>query len=78
MTYAGPGQSGHHHVNCQPEDYWIKKMELNGFEYLIDDTKELREYAEKDRKERIKIPNVPHFESHFIPRGLFFKNTVIK
>jgi len=74
MTYASPGQSGHHHVNCQPEEYWIKKMESNGFEYLLEETEEYRRVAGQDREERLKIPNVPHFESHFIPRGLLFKN----
>lgn len=34
MTHGLPGQSGHHHVNCQPSEYWIKKMEENGFFYL--------------------------------------------
>jgi cyclopropane fatty-acyl-phospholipid synthase-like methyltransferase len=26
MTHALPGQHGHHHVNCQPDEYWIEKM----------------------------------------------------
>jgi hypothetical protein len=26
MTHAVPGQPGHHHVNCQPSEYWIEKM----------------------------------------------------
>jgi hypothetical protein len=31
MTHAFPGQPGHHHVNCQLPDYWIKLMESIGF-----------------------------------------------
>jgi SAM-dependent methyltransferase len=75
MTYAGPGQLGHHHVNCKPEDYWIEKMVNNGFEFLENDTEILKQKTFLDKEERMKIPGVPHFESHFIPRGLFFKNT---
>lgn len=32
MSAAAPGQKGHHHVNCQPRAYWIKKMKNFGFE----------------------------------------------
>ncbi len=31
MTHARPGQSGHHHVNCQPQEYWVEKMTEKGF-----------------------------------------------
>jgi SAM-dependent methyltransferase len=74
MTFAEPGQGGHHHVNEQPEEYWVKKLEANGFEYLIEETEELRKFACGDRDERMKIPNVPYFIPHFVHRGLFFKN----
>lgn len=33
MTHGVPGQPGHHHVNCQPAEYWINKFELLGFVY---------------------------------------------
>jgi SAM-dependent methyltransferase len=33
MTHALPGQEGHHHVNCQPAEYWIEKMQAIGFSY---------------------------------------------
>jgi len=26
FTHAVPGQGGHHHVNCQPKDYWVFVM----------------------------------------------------
>lgn len=26
MTHAIPEQEGHHHVNCQPAEYWIERM----------------------------------------------------
>ena len=33
MTHATPGQPGHHHVNCQPSEYWIERMQARGFTY---------------------------------------------
>ena len=32
MTHALPGQPGHHHVNCQPIEYWVAVMQAFGFE----------------------------------------------
>ena len=31
MCHGLPGQAGHHHVNCQPSDYWIKRFAEHGF-----------------------------------------------
>lgn len=31
LTHAFPGQQGHHHVNCQPPDYWVARMSSIGF-----------------------------------------------
>lgn len=31
ITAAPPGQGGHHHVNCQPKEYWIDKFHARGF-----------------------------------------------
>jgi hypothetical protein len=31
LTHAFPGQQGHHHVNCQPREYWVAKMASIGF-----------------------------------------------
>lgn len=31
MTYAVPGQAGHHHVNCQPEAYWVAQLARRGY-----------------------------------------------
>tara|TARA_Y100001938_G_scaffold144152_1_gene218253 strand:- start:1566 stop:2243 length:678 start_codon:yes stop_codon:yes gene_type:complete len=74
MTYAIPGQTGHHHVNEQPEEYWIQKLESNGFEYLKTDTDDLRYESNKDKEERLKNPDNPWFIPHFVTKGLFFKN----
>lgn len=34
MTHALPGQLGYHHVNCQPQEYWVDKFEDRG--YILD------------------------------------------
>jgi len=32
MTHAQPGDGGHHHVNNQPKEYWIKKLNAAGYD----------------------------------------------
>jgi len=32
-TAAGPGAPGHHHVNCQSQEYWHKIFDKYGFDY---------------------------------------------
>lgn len=65
MTFAQPGQPGHHHVNCQTQEYWIEHMGKFGFEFNEDVTKELREVAKKEGEED------GHFK-YFEQTGLFF------
>ena len=40
MTHAVPGQTGHHHVNCQPSSYWIDALETLGYRFLPEETEE--------------------------------------
>lgn len=42
MTHAVPGQGGHHHVNCRPEQYWIEHVESMGYEFMQDLTAQAR------------------------------------
>jgi hypothetical protein len=63
MTHAVPGQGGHHHVNCQPEEYWIDHMVRYGFEYDEEFTNELKEIAKTEG----------NYSPHFVVTGLFFK-----
>jgi len=57
MTFAGPGQLGWHHVNCQPEEYWIKKISAIGFSFNARLTRKARKIARG---------------GHFKERGLVF------
>ena len=47
MTHAMPGQIGHHHVNCQPPEYWIEWMARYNYT-RSDDTPLFREIAARD------------------------------
>jgi hypothetical protein len=52
MTHATPGQAGHHHVNCQPADYWIERMQARGFfleETLTEMSRSLALYTHWER-----------------------------
>lgn len=73
ITYAGPGQPGHHHVNCQPQEYWIENLKRYGFEYDEETTSKLKEVAYIDA---LKI-NSYYKDNHFYLRGLFFVNQSI-
>lgn len=74
MTFAGPGQGGHHHVNENTQDYWVNKMNDFGFKFLKGETDILRSKANEDKEDRSKDPEAPYFISHFVERGLFFIN----
>jgi len=52
MTHAAPGQDGWHHVNCQPEAYWIDVMQKYGFVRDIEYSKSLREMTEAEHVRR--------------------------
>ena len=49
MTHAVPGQSGHHHVNLQPAQYWIGHLARRGCSLLAEDTSRIREIARRER-----------------------------
>lgn len=63
MTHAGPGQPGHHHVNCQHADYWIGAMAASGFRHDADLTRRARARAELNRNPI----------NHFARSGLVFR-----
>jgi len=65
MSYAEPGQAGWHHVNCKPEEYWIKKILGIGFRIDLRLTKTGRRMAGA---------------GHFAEKGLIFRrsNTIMR
>lgn len=55
MTHATPGQTGHHHVNEQPKEYWVENLKQFGFTLLEEDTRWVREIAIKDHAFYIEL-----------------------
>jgi hypothetical protein len=47
MTHGLPGQPGHHHVNNQPQEYWVEKFDAYGYALSIDNEL-FREIAARD------------------------------
>jgi len=47
MTFAIPGQAGYHHVNCQPQEYWVGKIKKMGYKFNETYTSTLRKIARK-------------------------------
>ncbi len=60
MTHAVPGQDGHHHVNCQPAEYWIAKMQARGYQLYVGNER-LRQICSRDEA-----------WSYFVGTGLVF------
>ena len=76
MTFAGPGQPGHHHVNCRPAEYWIRVLHAHGFDYLPEDAAEMRELAKQDMEKNDRETD-KRFVYHFIHRGLVFRRNAL-
>jgi len=68
MTYAEPGQEGFHHVNCQPKEYWINKLENIGFKYNEIYSNQLIEMAKEENNNQV-FTHAGHLQ-----RLLFFEN----
>jgi hypothetical protein len=74
MTYGKLGQSGHHHVNCNTDEYWIQQLDKIGMQFLKEKSLYLRSIALEDA---IRY-NPQYMDNHFLNTGMFFKNTNIK
>lgn len=42
LTAAPPGQNGDGHINCQPQKYWIDRLQSRGLTYRLDSTQRLQ------------------------------------
>jgi len=72
LTYASPGQGGHHHVNENTFEYWREKIEAAGFRYDEALTQEFRAVAQQDADEQQKANPDRFMIPHFVRRGLVF------
>ena len=48
VTHGVPGQAGHHHVNCQPKEYWIDVFNKYGMHYDEAETEMVKKIASED------------------------------
>ena len=64
ITYAPPNTPGHHHVNCQSEEYWFDVFSKYGFIYNKEQTQKIREVSTMNRFGRKRF---------VAERGLFFE-----
>lgn len=64
LTHALPGQVGHHHVNCQPSEYWTRQLELCGFFLRSELTEELRKIAStRFMRQSLLVFSANHFSN---------------
>ena len=74
MTYAPPGKSGHHHVNCNTEEYWIDVFDLYGFDYNVEETQYIRSNSSMGSIKTNKKTGEQRERHTFVrDHGLFFK-----
>ena len=65
MSYAPVGATGHHHVNCNTEEYWIDKMSSYGLVYVKELTTKMRKNSTMGTKKK---------HSFLSRTGLLFQN----
>jgi len=70
FTAAPPGQDGSHHLNEQPQEYWIKKFENHGYDFDPRTTKRLK----KDMTDLSKTTWIPSNLIIFKSKQISFKN----
>lgn len=62
ISHAVPGQRGHHHVNCQPKEYWVAEFAKYGATLLQEDSDHAKSLCPT--------------RSHFRNTGLIFSNPI--
>lgn len=67
ITFAPLGKAGHHHVNCNTEEYWINVFDRYGFRYDAKTTKKIREVTTMNVK-KDKVSKKAWIQNN----GLFF------
>ena len=73
MTFAPVGKAGHHHVNCNTQEYWIDKFKQYGFLYDANMTRQIKEVSTMGRKKKIKETGEVKFWKDFVKQnGLCF------
>jgi len=67
ITFAPPGKKGHHHVNCNTNDYWIDVFDRYGFTCDLKITEKVKNASTMNVKGKL-----PTRKSWIKNNGLFF------
>ncbi len=70
FSAATPGQGGDNHVNEQPHEYWIGKIEHTGLRLLAEETKALRAAWREEGVAAEYARNLLLFRRAELPRGM--------
>jgi len=70
ITAARPGQRGHHHVNCQPPEYWIEQFRRYGMVFDPDYTEHLKKVS---TMQKARGPRKGKRVRFFDRTGMFFR-----
>ena len=65
MTYSPVGHTGHHHVNCNTQEYWIEQLNKYGFVLDSTLTNQMRQASTMGKKRKHQFIN---------QTGLLFRN----
>lgn len=65
MTYSPVGHTGHHHVNCNTQEYWIEQLNKYGFVLDSTLTTEMRQASTMGKKRKHQFIN---------QTGMLFRN----
>lgn len=74
MTFAPLGKKGHHHVNCNTQEYWIDVFDKYGFNFQPEITKSIREtISTMGSVKNDKKTGLPKYRKAFVrEHGMFF------
>lgn len=73
VTYAPVGKAGHHHVNCNTQEYWIDVFKKYGFAYDANMTRMIKEVSSMGRMKKDKKTGKKYWWKDFVKQnGLCF------
>lgn len=74
MSFAPVGKKGHHHVNCNTEEYWIETFAKYGFSFDKETTKHIRENISTMGKAKFNkdTGEIKYSKAFVRQNGLFF------
>lgn len=74
MSFAPVGKKGHHHVNCNTEEYWIETFDKYGFNFDRSTTENIRaNISTMGKAKPNKVTGIMKYSKAFVRQnGMFF------